>query len=146
MPSDLTVLTERIKRKPYSVVLFDEIEKAHPDVTNIMLQIMEEGQLTDGNGVQVSFRNAIIVYTSNLGAERIVAGTNGFDLQFPNAVCSDTSEFTVGVINSKKSAQGWLRSTAFMAPSSGLVCAPAFATAIASYPSGKSYVLNGGKI
>ena len=64
-------LTERIKRKPYSVVLFDEIEKAHPDVTNIMLQIMEEGQLTDGNGVPVSFRNAIIVYTSNLGAERL---------------------------------------------------------------------------
>ena len=69
-------LTERIKRKPYSVVLFDEIEKAHPDVTNIMLQIMEEGQLTDGNGVQVSFRNAIIVYTSNLGAERITKGTS----------------------------------------------------------------------
>ncbi len=69
-------LTERIKRKPYSVVLFDEIEKAHPDVTNIMLQIMEEGQLTDGNGVQVSFRNAIIVYTSNLGAERITKGAS----------------------------------------------------------------------
>ena len=69
-------LTERIKRKPYSVVLFDEIEKAHPDVTNIMLQIMEEGQLTDGNGVQVSFRNAIIVYTSNLGAERLTKGAS----------------------------------------------------------------------
>ncbi|MBR4676137.1 MAG: ATP-dependent Clp protease ATP-binding subunit [Victivallales bacterium] len=69
-------LTERIKRKPYSVVLFDEIEKAHPDVTNIMLQIMEEGQLTDGNGVQVSFRNAIIVYTSNLGAERLTKGSS----------------------------------------------------------------------
>ena len=86
------------------------------------------------------------VIESNLGAERIVAGTNGFDLQFPNALADDNSEYTVGVINSKKSAQGWLRSTAVMAPSAGLVCAPAFATAIASYPSGKSYVLNGGKI
>ena len=81
-------LTERIKRRPYSVVLFDEIEKAHPDVTNIMLQIMEEGQLTDGNGVQVSFRNAIIVYTSNLGAERL---TRNQSLGFADSA-SDRSE------------------------------------------------------
>ena len=60
-----------MRRKPYSVVLFDEIEKAHPDVSNILLQIMEEGQLTDNIGTTVSFRNTIIVMTSNLGAEKL---------------------------------------------------------------------------
>ncbi|MBR0458443.1 MAG: ATP-dependent Clp protease ATP-binding subunit, partial [Victivallales bacterium] len=64
-------LTEAVRRKPYSVVLFDEIEKAHPDVSNILLQIMEEGQLTDNIGTTVSFRNTIIVMTSNLGAEKL---------------------------------------------------------------------------
>ncbi|MBQ6473441.1 MAG: ATP-dependent Clp protease ATP-binding subunit, partial [Victivallales bacterium] len=64
-------LTEQVRRKPYSVVLFDEIEKAHADVYNILLQIMEEGQLTDNMGRVVSFRNTIVVLTSNLGAERI---------------------------------------------------------------------------
>ncbi len=65
-------LTERVRRKPYSVILFDEIEKAHPDVFNILLQIMEDGVLTDGQGRHVSFRNAIIVMTSNVGAGSIV--------------------------------------------------------------------------
>ncbi len=63
-------LTEKIRRRPYSVVLLDELEKAHPDVSNILLQIFEEGQLTDGLGRTVSFRNAIIVMTSNAGAQR----------------------------------------------------------------------------
>lgn len=63
-------LTEKIRRRPYSVVLLDELEKAHPDVSNILLQIFEEGQLTDGLGRTVSFRNAIIVMTSNVGAQR----------------------------------------------------------------------------
>lgn len=61
-------LTERIRRRPYSVVLFDEIEKAHPDVMNMLLQILEEGQLTDSVGLRVDFRNTIIVLTSNIGA------------------------------------------------------------------------------
>ena len=65
-------LTEKVRRKPYSVILFDEIEKAHPDVFNILLQIMEDGVLTDGQGRHVSFRNAIIVMTSNVGANNIV--------------------------------------------------------------------------
>ncbi|MDR1565340.1 MAG: ATP-dependent Clp protease ATP-binding subunit [Oscillospiraceae bacterium] len=64
-------LTEKIRRKPYSVLLFDEIEKAHPDVFNIMLQILEDGQLTDSQGRRVSFRNTIIIMTSNVGARLI---------------------------------------------------------------------------
>jgi ATP-dependent Clp protease ATP-binding subunit ClpC len=64
-------LTERIRRRPYSVVLFDEVEKAHPDVMNMLLQILEEGELTDSVGVKVNFRNTIVVMTSNLGAQSI---------------------------------------------------------------------------
>jgi ATP-dependent Clp protease ATP-binding subunit ClpC len=64
-------LTESVRRKPYSVVLFDEIEKAHPDVFNILLQILEDGRLTDGKGKTVNFKNTIIIMTSNLGASTI---------------------------------------------------------------------------
>src|SRR5205809_2644523 len=64
-------LTEQVRRKPYSVVLFDEIEKAHPDVWNMLLQILEEGKLTDNVGRVVNFRNTIILMTSNVGAETI---------------------------------------------------------------------------
>jgi ATP-dependent Clp protease ATP-binding subunit ClpC len=64
-------LTERIRRRPYSVVLLDEIEKAHPDVFNMLLQIMEEGRLTDSFGRHVDFKNTILIMTSNIGADRI---------------------------------------------------------------------------
>ena len=64
-------LTEKIRRKPYSVVLFDEIEKAHPDVFNMLLQILEDGILTDSQGRKVSFKNAVIIMTSNVGASKI---------------------------------------------------------------------------
>jgi ATP-dependent Clp protease ATP-binding subunit ClpC len=64
-------LTEQVRRKPYSVVLFDEIEKAHPDVMNMLLQILEEGKLTDNVGRVVNFRNTVILLTSNVGAELI---------------------------------------------------------------------------
>ena len=64
-------LTEKVRRNPYSVVLFDEIEKAHPDIFNIMLQILEDGHLTDSNGKKVSFKNTIIILTSNIGADII---------------------------------------------------------------------------
>ena len=67
-------LTEKVRRKPYSVILFDEIEKAHEDVFNIMLQIMEDGRLTDSQGRHVDFKNCIIVMTSNVGAANIVGG------------------------------------------------------------------------
>ncbi|HIP93326.1 MAG TPA: ATP-dependent Clp protease ATP-binding subunit, partial [Desulfurobacteriaceae bacterium] len=65
-------LVELVKRKPYAVILFDEVEKAHPDVLNILLQIAEDGRLTDGSGRQVSFKNTVIIMTSNLGAKHIV--------------------------------------------------------------------------
>ena len=61
-------LTEKVRRKPYSVVLFDEIEKAHPDVMNILLQILDEGRITDGQGRTVNFENTVIVMTSNAGS------------------------------------------------------------------------------
>ena len=64
-------LTEKIRRKPYSVVLFDEIEKAHPDIFNTMLQILDDGVLTDSQGRKVSFKNAVIIMTSNVGAKLI---------------------------------------------------------------------------
>ena len=64
-------LTEKVRRKPYSVVLFDEIEKAHPDVFNIMLQLLDDGRLTDSKGRVVSFKNCIIIMTSNVGATEI---------------------------------------------------------------------------
>ena len=69
-------LTERIRRRPYSVVLFDEIEKAHPDVFNMLLQILEDGTLTDSQGRRVSFQNAVIIMTSNLGARFITERKN----------------------------------------------------------------------
>ena len=61
-------LTERVKRNPYSVILLDEIEKAHPDVYNILLQVFEDGHLTDGLGNTIDFKNTIIIMTSNIGA------------------------------------------------------------------------------
>ncbi len=70
-------LTEKVRRKPYSVILFDEIEKAHPDVMNILLQILDEGKITDAQGRQVSFENTIIIMTSNAGSDR-AAGALGF--------------------------------------------------------------------
>jgi ATP-dependent Clp protease ATP-binding subunit ClpC len=72
-------LTERIKRAPYSVLLFDEIEKAHPDIFNVLLQVFEDGTLTDALGNAVDFKNAIIIMTSNIGARFIQKkGTMGF--------------------------------------------------------------------
>ena len=71
-------LTDRVKRRPYSVVLFDEIEKAHRDVQNLLLQILEEGELTDATGRKVNFKNTIIIMTSNVGLERFERGDMGF--------------------------------------------------------------------
>jgi ATP-dependent Clp protease ATP-binding subunit ClpC len=74
-------LTERIRRRPYSVVLLDEVEKAHPDVFNMLLQIMEEGRLTDSFGRHVDFRNVVMIMTSNIGADLIKEGGSQFGLQ-----------------------------------------------------------------
>ncbi len=75
-------LTEAVRRKPYSVVLFDEIEKAHPDVFNVLLQVLDDGHITDSKGRRVSFKNTILIMTSNAGAQRIVAPKNlGFSME-----------------------------------------------------------------
>ncbi|MEG1926973.1 MAG: AAA family ATPase, partial [Ruthenibacterium sp.] len=67
-------LTEAVRRKPYSVVLFDEIEKAHPDVFNILLQVLDDGRITDSQGRTVDFKNTVIILTSNLGSEFLLEG------------------------------------------------------------------------
>src|SRR4029079_15947368 len=65
-------LTEAVRRKPYSVLLLDEVEKAHPDVFNVLLQVLDDGRLTDGQGRTVDFKNTVIVMTSNLGSHQIM--------------------------------------------------------------------------
>jgi ATP-dependent Clp protease ATP-binding subunit ClpB len=74
-------LTEAVRRRPYQVVLFDEVEKAHPDVFNVLLQVLDEGRLTDGQGRTIDFRNVLIVMTSNLGAEYLAAQEEGHDVE-----------------------------------------------------------------
>ncbi len=72
-------LTEAVRRRPYQVILFDEIEKAHPDVFNVLLQVLDDGRLTDGHGRHVDFRNTLIVLTSNLGSDILAAQPDGVD-------------------------------------------------------------------
>lgn len=74
-------LTEKVRRKPYSVILFDEIEKAHPDVMNILLQILDDGHITDAHGRNVSFENTVIIMTTNAGSQ-----TGGSSLGFGQSV------------------------------------------------------------
>ena len=69
-------LTEQVRRRPYSVILFDEIEKAHPEVFNLLLQILDDGRLTDNQGRHVNFKNTVIIMTSNIGAEFLLEGIN----------------------------------------------------------------------
>lgn len=79
-------LTTFVRRKPYSVILFDEIEKAHPDTLNLLLQILEEGHLTDSKGIKVSFKNTVVIMTSNIGAEKVAADSSlGFDIEIPKS-------------------------------------------------------------
>ncbi|MCX7856316.1 MAG: AAA family ATPase, partial [Anaerolineae bacterium] len=73
-------LTESVRRRPYQVVLFDEIEKAHRDVFNALLQVLDDGRLTDGQGRTVDFRNTIIIMTSNAGTEHLQGGGIGFNV------------------------------------------------------------------
>lgn len=82
-------LTEAVRRRPYSVILFDEVEKAHPDVFNIMLQLLEDGRLTDGHGHVTDFRNCVVIMTSNVGA---VESANGRSLGFGGAQDADKEE------------------------------------------------------
>ncbi|MBR4881807.1 MAG: ATP-dependent Clp protease ATP-binding subunit [Clostridia bacterium] len=94
-------LTEKIRRKPYSVVLFDEIEKAHPDVFNILLQILDDGMLTDSQGRRVDFKNTIIIMTSNVGASGIVEKTNS--LGFGERVSNEDSSVRERVMSALRS-------------------------------------------
>ncbi|MGE4484256.1 MAG: ATP-dependent Clp protease ATP-binding subunit [Oscillospiraceae bacterium] len=100
-------LTEKVRRHPYSVILFDEIEKAHEDVFNIMLQIMEDGLLTDSQGRRISFKNAVIVMTSNVGAKNITDKQKhlGFSLD------SDDKSETVSIEKIRVAVMGDLRKT-----------------------------------
>jgi ATP-dependent Clp protease ATP-binding subunit ClpB len=70
-------LTEAVRRRPYSVVLFDEVEKAHPDVFNVLLQVLDDGRITDSQGRTVDFKNTIIIMTSNLGSQELLEGIDG---------------------------------------------------------------------
>jgi ATP-dependent Clp protease ATP-binding subunit ClpB len=72
-------LTEAVRRRPYSVVLFDEIEKAHPDVLNVLLQLLDDGRLTDGKGRTVDFKNVVVIMTSNLGSQYIAEHSGSLD-------------------------------------------------------------------
>lgn len=90
-------LTEKVRRKPYSIILLDEIEKAHPDVFNILLQVMDEGRLTDSLGRRIDFKNTIIIMTSNVGTRQLKDFGKGVGFTTPNTTDMD-SEYTRGVI------------------------------------------------
>lgn len=92
-------LTEAVRRKPYSVVLLDEVEKAHPDVFNILLQVLEDGRLTDGQGRTVDFRNVVVVMTSNLGSSRIQELAGDREAQKAAAMDAVSSHFRPEFIN-----------------------------------------------
>jgi ATP-dependent Clp protease ATP-binding subunit ClpB len=70
-------LTEAVRRKPYAVILFDEIEKAHPDVFNVLLQVLDDGRITDSQGRTVDFKNTVIIMTSNIGSRYLLEGVTG---------------------------------------------------------------------
>jgi ATP-dependent Clp protease ATP-binding subunit ClpC len=82
-------LTERVRRQPYSVLLFDEVEKAHPDVFHTLLQVLDDGRLTDGQGRTVSFRNAVVIMTSNIGAHRVLAHGGEVDAALREGLMKD---------------------------------------------------------
>jgi ATP-dependent Clp protease ATP-binding subunit ClpB len=82
-------LTEAVRRRPYQVVLFDEVEKAHPDVFNVLLQVLDDGRLTDGQGRTVDFRNTLIIMTSNLGSEFLATQAEGEDVELARPMVMD---------------------------------------------------------
>jgi len=99
-------LTDKIRRQPYSVVLFDEIEKAHPSIFNILLQILEDGYLTDAKGKKVSFSNSIVILTSNLGSDRMMKESSlGFhassanDKKQLNTLHNENAEMALSALN-----------------------------------------------
>ena len=93
-------LTEAVKKNPYSIVLFDEIEKAHPDIFNLMLQIFDEGRLTDSSGKKVNFKNTLIILTSNNGVQDLIARRK-FERDNPTEVRVSTDEFLMDKLRDK---------------------------------------------
>src|SRR5207248_1205437 len=94
-------LTERVRRRPYSVVLFDEIEKAHPEVFNILLQILDDGRLTDGQGRTVDFKNTVIVMTSNVGTGLVEKNRIGFSVHGKDKSNEDTRKRLLDTLRSQ---------------------------------------------
>jgi ATP-dependent Clp protease ATP-binding subunit ClpB len=94
-------LTEAVRRKPYSVILLDEVEKAHPDVFNVLLQVLDDGRLTDGQGRTVDFRNTVIVMTSNLGSQMIqeLAGEENYETMKASVMTVVSGHFRPEFIN-----------------------------------------------
>ena len=86
-------LTEAVRRRPYSVVLFDEIEKAHPDVLNSLLQVLDDGRLTDGQGRVVDFRNTVLIMTSNIGAQSILDNSDKSNHEIEQIVLNQLREY-----------------------------------------------------
>ncbi|MDJ0798996.1 MAG: ATP-dependent Clp protease ATP-binding subunit [Calothrix sp. MO_167.B12] len=97
-------LTEAVRRKPYTVVLFDEIEKAHPDVFNMLLQILDDGHLTDAKGRKVDFKNALIILTSNIGSKVIEKGGGGLGFEFANNEAEATYNRIKNLVNEEMKA------------------------------------------
>ena len=89
-------LTEKVRRKPYSVVLLDEIEKAHPDVFNILLQMLDDGQLTDSLGRKIDFKNTIVIMTSNIGSRQLKDFARG--IGFGSQDMTDNSDYAKGIV------------------------------------------------
>jgi ATP-dependent Clp protease ATP-binding subunit ClpB len=83
-------LTEAVRRRPYQVILFDEVEKAHPDVFNVLLQVLDDGRLTDGQGRTVDFRNCLLIMTSNLGSEFLAAQGEGDEVEAVRPMVMDS--------------------------------------------------------
>ena len=104
-------LTEAVRRKPYSVVLFDEVEKAHPDVFNILLQVLDDGRITDSQGRTVDFKNTIIILTSNLGSA-VAAGRHPAGRQHRRGGARDAVMARAAAARSvRSSSTGWTRSS-----------------------------------
>ena len=104
-------LTEAVRRRPYSVVLFDEIEKAHPEVLNVLLQLLDDGRLTDGKGRTVDFKNVVVIMTSNLGSQFIAEAQQGRIARNCRKACGGRSRRRCGSTSGRSSSTGWTRSS-----------------------------------
>ena len=107
-------LTEAVRRRPYCVILFDEIEKAHHDVFNVMLQILDDGRLTDGHGRTVDFKNTIVIMTSNIGSHRILEYRGALRGRGLRAHEGGGAGGDAAATSGRNSSTGWMRSSSSM--------------------------------